>query len=136
MRSILSFILLMVSTGLLAQDQPKPEPIVYSSLLQPGELLSFSNKAIRFKEVVSDSRCPKEVTCVWEGEAKVLVELYENGNFLEEKIITISSGSIPLDFSAKDFLYNIQGLMLLPYPSAKQVDPDYSLELQIIQKII
>lgn len=136
MQFILSFFLFLFSAGLLAQDQPQPESVIYSSQLQPGELLTFSNKAIRFKEVVSDSRCPKEVTCVWAGEAKVLVELFENGNFLEEKIITVSRGGIPLNFSAKEILYSIQGLMLLPYPSTKKVDPDYSLEVKIIEKII
>ncbi|HSI70585.1 MAG TPA: hypothetical protein VK941_10150 [Gillisia sp.] len=136
MRIIFSLLFLLVSAGLMAQDQTKEEPIVYSSNLHPGELVAFSNNALRFKEVISDSRCPKEVTCVWEGEAKVLVELFENGNFLEEKIIIVSNGNIPLNFSAKGILYTIQGMNLSPYPSAKQADPDYNLRITIVQKMI
>ncbi len=40
---------------------------------------------IKFLNVTSDSRCPSDVICIWQGEAKVLVNIIENnqdhGNF-------------------------------------------------------
>jgi hypothetical protein len=72
MKIILALLLLLISPALMAQDD-KPKPITYSSLLQPGEFFSFGRNSLHFKEVISDSRCPKDVTCIWAGEAKILV---------------------------------------------------------------
>ncbi|MCF7865303.1 MAG: hypothetical protein K9M11_02250 [Candidatus Pacebacteria bacterium] len=41
-------------------------------------------------KVVSDSRCPSDVTCVWAGEAKIMVHLVKN-NVSED--VEITSGS-------------------------------------------
>jgi hypothetical protein len=134
--AIISFFLFSIS--LSAQDKKEaPEVTIYSSVLQQGELLSFANKALRFKEVISDSRCPKGVTCVWAGEAKVLVEVFENGKFLEEKIISVDSGNIPWNFTVKNITYSITGLNLYPYPTleTKKTRPEYSLQVQVSEKI-
>lgn len=134
MKIVFSFLLLLVTTILLAQDSPEPEPVVHSSHLQPGELISFGNKSIRFKEVISDSRCPKEVLCVWAGEAKILLEIFENDVLLEEKIMTVNAGNIPLNFSAEGMSYSLNRILLSPYPSMKEVEQNYSLEISITEK--
>ncbi len=35
---------------------------------------------IRFVEVSEDSRCPKDVTCVWEGRVSTVVEISTDGS--------------------------------------------------------
>lgn len=136
MKFFLPLLLLLISPGLMAQDDKEPETVTYTSLLQPGEFFSFGRNSIHFKEVVSDSRCPKDVTCVWAGEAKILVELYENGSLLKEKILTLSSSKIPLEFSVQGTNYSINKMVLYPYPTTKLVDPEYSLEIMILEEVI
>ena len=46
---------------------------------------------LQLKNVLDDSRCPKGVTCVWAGEAEIIVFVYENKKILEEKTIIIST---------------------------------------------
>ncbi len=138
MKIFLCFIFMTFSVSLSAQDKPEEEPQinVYDSALQQGGLLNFGNKAVRFKEVISDSRCPKNVTCVWPGEATVKVEIFENGKLLEEKVISVNESNISLDFSAENILYNITGISLSPYPtiSSKNEKPDYVLKMSVSEK--
>ena len=114
-----------------AQDQS--EKVSFESLLSPGEFFSFENKSIRFKEVVSDSRCPKDVTCIWAGEAKVLVEVLENGKQIEEKIISLKDAkNFTFSFSDSDLVYSLSALDLYPYPISthKIQDSEYCLKIQ------
>lgn len=49
--------------------------------LAPGEAvrLADADLTVRFVEVAADSRCPADVTCVWEGDAAVVVETAHGG---------------------------------------------------------
>lgn len=134
--------LLFFSCSMLAQE-PKDsvEVKMFSSNLQKGELLQFGDKSIKFLEVISDSRCPKEVTCVWAGEAKLLVGVFQNGKLIKEMVVSSSpsngSHNIPLNFSSEGIAYSISGLELYPYPttSAKIPEGEYSLKILVKEKI-
>ena len=43
-------------------------------------VISGENLEITFVEVLEDSRCPKDVVCVWEGRVRLTVEINENGS--------------------------------------------------------
>lgn len=105
--------------------------------MQQGELLNFGNRSLKFKDVISDSRCPINVTCIWAGEAKVLVELFENGRFLEEKVLLVNSQNSSLSFLSEAVEYSISGIDLMPYPTieSKNTKPDYSLKMWVSEKL-
>lgn len=129
---------LICSGSLSAQDQE--EYRIFNSVLRGGEQLEFGDKSIRFKAVISDSRCPKDVTCVWAGEAKVLIEIFEKGKLINEKLVVINpyfTDEIPLQFAAKDVIYSISAFRLFPYPSAasKKNPIDYTLEMQVSEHL-
>lgn len=127
---LLTFLFLTLNT--LAQE--KDEAQIFTAALQQGEQFVLGERSIKFKEVISDSRCPKDVTCIWAGEAKVLIEIFGNGNFIEEKIISVGSSSIPFNFSSQEGLqYSLHSLTLLPYPTTQSKNPDlnYTLSLKI-----
>ncbi|TRX00325.1 hypothetical protein [Flavobacterium gawalongense] len=42
------------------------------------------------KEVLSDSRCPEGVTCVWAGEVSVVVSVYKDSKLIEDNTIVFS----------------------------------------------
>ncbi len=134
---LLAFLCLSVSAFSQDKTEDVPQQNVYGAALQLGDLFNFGNKAVKFREVISDSRCPKDVTCVWAGEAKVLVEVFENGNFLGDKIIIINEGPSILNFSVENIVYSIVGMNLSPYPTAgcKKIKPEYTLQMQITEKL-
>lgn len=139
MKYLILFGFLIFSISLSAQD--KEATRMYSSVLQSGEQLSFGDKSIRFKEVVSDSRCPKDVTCVWAGEAKVLIEIFEKGKLTSEKVVVINPNIIdktPLQFSSGKGIYSLSAIGLFPYPctNSKQDKTNYRLELQVSENLL
>lgn len=134
MKYLLFNLLLVLSTGVFAQDT---QINMYSSSLNIGEMLEFGSRSLKFKEVISDSRCPKGVTCIWAGEAIISVEVYEDGICIEEKIISVASSNIPIKFSAKNIIYNIPGLNLTPLPSVNKITlpEEYRLELRVRETV-
>ena len=46
--------------------------------LKPGQSASVQDGAlrVRFESVINDSRCPRGVTCIWEGDAVVAVSTH------------------------------------------------------------
>jgi hypothetical protein len=55
--------------------------------ITPKKCIPKKGFYIRLKEVVEDSRCPQDVTCIWAGQAVVIVEVYENKKLIEEKTL-------------------------------------------------
>ncbi|HUG40865.1 MAG TPA: hypothetical protein VMM12_10280 [Longimicrobiales bacterium] len=56
--------------------------------LSPGQEATSSSLdlTIRFVDVATDSRCPIDVDCVWEGDAEVVIHLGEPG---EERLVSL-----------------------------------------------
>ena len=130
----LAFVMFLFFSSVINAQEPPVK--IYSSILQEGGLFTLDEVSIVFKEVISDSRCPKQVTCIWAGEAKVLLEIYENGKFLENRIISSAGENSIQQFSAAGILYNISGFQLLPYPEvhSKKIKPEYTLRLSLSEK--
>ncbi|MBT8393572.1 MAG: hypothetical protein KJN66_01865 [Bacteroidia bacterium] len=104
--------------------------------LNYGTSIAFDEVDIEFVDVLEDSRCPKNVNCVQAGRAVVLVNVYANGKFLEERKLEFhpsgfSNESLNTIFNAEGS--RITGLNLMPYPVALSKTPKeaYFLELAI-----
>ncbi len=135
MRYLLIFLILYNSLGLIEKSGQESPSLV----LKTGEQAMIGNLAIKFKEVISDSRCPKGVTCIWAGEAKVLVGVYEDNRLVGEEILTLTTaGSEISGFGDYFSAMNLQviGGNLQPYPviGQKTVMEDYCLRLQFKKK--
>ena len=76
MKNLLLLSFLFIAAIGFSQDKPieVPKILVKVSL---GETVQFQKASVQFLKVLEDSRCPSDVTCVWEGQAKVLVEVTE-----------------------------------------------------------
>nr|WP_314896599.1 hypothetical protein [uncultured Flavobacterium sp.] len=42
------------------------------------------------KAIISDSRCPEGVTCVWAGEASAVISVYKDSKLVEDQTIVFS----------------------------------------------
>lgn len=78
----------------------------------PGQHFELEEFSLEFLGVTSDSRCPKQVTCIWPGEAKILLGIRGNGKY-QEKEVVIAGGRVVLTI-IEDL--EIQVLQLSPYP--------------------
>lgn len=89
----------------------------------------------RLKSVFDDSRCPKNVTCVWAGEVSVEVEVYENNVLKESKTMTFTNKNKSENVAwFTNYLKEkeIKEVLVLPYPeNGKTLNPeDYYLKLE------
>ncbi len=95
--------------------------------LEIGRELLIGGSSVKFIGVKSDSRCPKGVTCIWPGEAKLVLGIHFDGRYFEkEVVIQGTGGEFPV---SEDF--RIQVYNLSPYPEAtKPIAPeDYRLSI-------
>ncbi len=134
----LIYILLLISPLLMVaqgKDEKVETPQIITKL-KVGKTIHFKTKSVRFLKVAQDSRCPSDVDCVWAGEAKIVIELYENDTLLEEKEISLEANTKTPTTAKKLFTAGektIYGYNLSPYPSnATSINPaDYCLELVV-----
>ncbi len=95
-------------------------------------MIAGENVAIKFVEVISDSRCPRGATCIWAGEASCLIEI-TNSESTYRKVLTQPglSGPFQTDFQEYEITFDLQ-----PYPQVGQEteNKDYHLQLEIGKK--
>ncbi|TYC09148.1 hypothetical protein ES677_13675 [Bizionia gelidisalsuginis] len=122
MKSLLFVIALLFSVTLFAQDSNDTTvkaPVIITKL-PIQKTATLKGVTIKFVSVVSDSRCPKNVNCIWAGEVVLLVDVQHGGNKAEAKTITIGFKRNPTghetDIIFKDESLTIQAMNVLPYP--------------------
>ncbi len=97
--------------------------------------MEYNTYHVVFKKLISDSRCPKDVMCNRAGEAKVLLSIYNEDVFIEDKEITIDASGYVMEvnnlaFTNEDF--KIYGINLKPYPITKDKITNENYELEIV----
>ena len=105
--------------------------------LSMGQTVSIQDEELKLKflEVISDSRCPKDVTCVWQGQASCLVEI----TYLESLYkVTLVQPGLPEEPSQIDFKEYVIKFNLTPYPEAgKEIKKnDYQLQLVVTRPLL
>ena len=137
MKKIILLILIIPFGSVLAQGYIKAKSPQIISKLKIGNIAEFDQKTVKFIKVTEDSRCPSDLTCIWEGEVAILIELYENNTLLDEKEIVFKSNNDAKNNTLKKiadleskavYLYGVS-----PYPSAETpvIASEYYLELLV-----
>lgn len=102
--------------------------------LAPGQAASIQGEQlrIRFLEVVTDSRCPTGVTCIWAGEVSSLVDVTFDDATFRRVLTQPGSGQGKADFENYEITFEVQ-----PYPEAgKQISKeDYRLSLEVDKRL-
>ena len=118
----------------IAVAQEEPDSHVFNTGLGIGQEFNFGKRQVKFKEVLSDSRCPREVTCIWAGNATVLLQIFSGEELVEEKQVVVpASGSSSLFIAGE---LSVEAIALLPYPdtSSDTSSRDYCLQLRLTQE--
>ena len=120
MKKKLFTFLVCLPTFLFAQDDLQEEAGGINTSLQVEESFNLGQAGVKFLKLISDSRCPKQVTCIWQGEAKVLLGISINGEYFEKEVVISGSGG-------KQFFDGLNMLFshLRPYPeTALKIAPE------------
>ena len=116
MKKSILLLILTFSLSPLAQNKN----LSYFKITQK-ECLPKKGYQLVLKEVISDSRCPEGVNCIWAGEIKLLMAIYQDKQFVGEQTITLSDKNfqenkkwftIYLASSKSD----IESIDVVPYP--------------------
>ncbi len=103
------------------KDSAVVEQVRINADLGVGQDFLVDKTKIKFLGVISDSRCPKQVTCIWPGEAKVLLGIELSGEYFEKEVV-LSGGGAELALSE---VLQMQMTGLTPYPeTAKGIAPE------------
>jgi hypothetical protein len=88
-----------------------------------------ANLLVTFVDVVEDSRCPVDVTCVWAGNLKVLVKLQEVGRTAQQ--VELNSTSDPRQVFFGDYRVDFMGAQPPKRSSQEIRKQDYILSLMV-----
>ena len=113
-----------VLAAVLAGCAPFPitAPANEEFTLRIGQSADVDNAALRitFIRVVSDSRCPSDVDCIWAGNGQIEIEIRTNGNTDTVRLNTYDGAR-----AASAGNYRIEFLALAPIPSSTDpIEPD------------
>lgn len=70
----------------------KKEEVTNDSSVETNKL--SEEYLFKIKEIISDSRCPEGVNCIWEGQIEMIVEVYNKNKLVEEKELIVNSKTI------------------------------------------
>ena len=100
----------------------EPEPNPFNVGLEFGKTFEHEELEIKFYDV-EDSRCPLDVTCVWEGNVTVMIHVSNQTHDI--------SGPIPIGFTITYITpYEITLKDIQPHPISTE-KPDYVVTLEI-----
>lgn len=113
MKNILLLLCLLIFPILLSAQERSERKISRMSIdLDAGHEFKLEKTSVKFLRVISDSRCPRKVTCIWAGEAKVLLGIRKNGEYFEKEVVV--SGSEVAFVLSEDLQMQVSHLW--PYP--------------------
>jgi hypothetical protein len=87
--------------------------------IKVGRTVTFRGESLRvkLKSVASDSRCPRNVECVWAGNAEVFVETSAKGVRGAKKVLRLNTNASPeRPAEGKYRRYTVKLVGLDPYP--------------------
>lgn len=128
-------VLFMIIGSLALAQSSKSQKVKYVTIKQK---VCPSQKGFQvvLKEVVSDSRCPVGVTCIWAGEVTAVVSLYKDSKMIEDctMIFSMRNEEENKQWFSKympEKKKNIKNISIFPYPKeGSKINPiDYYLKI-------
>lgn len=103
------------------ESEKLDEPFV----IKLNQTLSVDALDVEFLEV-HDSRCPSDVTCIWEGRASAMLRIY---NQTQYQTMTLTIGENATSYVGS---YEINLIDIFPYPiSTKDISEEYIATIKI-----
>ncbi len=117
--------LILIGTAVLSFAESNSTVSLNSFMIKLHQTISVDTLDVEFLEI-DDSRCPSDVTCVWEGRASVTLHIYNQTQYQTMILTTNTLTTYHVDS------YEITLLDVLPYPiSTKDMTEDYVAKISI-----
>lgn len=115
-RSVFVAVLLLTFSSIVAQREQRVIVLTQEFKLKIGESAEARREGLKveFDSVADDSRCPKGVTCVWAGNAKILLKVKKDSGQPEN--VELNTNINPKTFRYLE--YELRLKELKPYPEA------------------
>ena len=109
MKKFLAVLIFIFSLSVFAQSEIK---------ITPKKCLPKKGYHLKLVKVFDDSRCPTGTTCVWAGEVSVIVNVYKDKKFIEEKTIKFNAKNTSENSAWFSNYYSkkIKSIDVSPYP--------------------
>ena len=104
MKKIIGFFIVVMLFGCASKKEESTADLI----LQKNTL--SEEFSFKIKEIISDSRCPEDVNCVWAGEVELVLSIYKENVFYKNDSLTVNF---------KNFLTNKS--ILEKYTSSKTI---------------
>jgi hypothetical protein len=92
-------------------------------------LIAAENLEIRFEEVIEDSRCPRDVTCMWTGRVTCVIELMYAGS---SNRMALTEPGLTDEYSKERYEGYELTFHVTPYPEAGKKIPTDAYRLHLI----
>ena len=88
--------------------------------LAPGQTATVKDAQVRvtFERVSEDSRCPTDVTCIWEGDATVVLRIKETADEVTREVHTQGDAPRSRKAPAGDYVVTLVRLDPMPRSTA------------------
>ena len=130
-RSIFVGVLLLMYSSVVAQSERKVIGLTQEFKLKIGESAEAQREGLKveFDSVVDDSRCPTGVTCVWAGNAKILLKVKKD----DAQVANVELNTNINPKTSQYLGYEFRLKELRPYPEADRriKTSDYEVSLTV-----
>ncbi|OAB80136.1 hypothetical protein [Cochleicola gelatinilyticus] len=137
MKKTLFILAIICSTFVYGQKETPVEVPKIAMKVPFGESITINETTITFKKVLEDSRCPKEVNCIWAGRIKILVEVSKDGTTAETKEL-IFGQTRPGESESKQIATlngkTYVGMNVTPYPQEEGISDPSKYALLLVKK--
>lgn len=125
MKYLVIFLILIGTVGVSFALESKEIEFDEPFVIKLHQTLSIDNLDVEFSRI-EDSRCPSDVTCIWEGRASVTLRIYNQTQYQTIILTTNETPTFHVD------LYEITLIDVLPYPiSTKDISEEYIATIAI-----
>jgi hypothetical protein len=127
--------LVLLASCATSPTAPRAVSLADRFTLAPGQTAQIEGTGLRvtFESVSADSRCPVDVTCVWEGDAVVIVSVQATGSArLQHELHT--SGRYPTEADAGDYRVRLVEVAPVPRSGASPAPGDYRVTLLVSRR--
>lgn len=134
--SLLSLSLSLTAQNSAENDNTPKEKVQVPEIITKLNVLDqvvVDEYILIFKSVESDGRCPEKVTCVWPGEANVVIEIFDGTETSSETVAIPAMGFQKEIFTTSKHIVYLKNLT--PYPiTAEDKIKAYELLLKVHPK--
>jgi len=117
------------------EQKPEVELNIFSASLCLGDELNFGDRRIKFREIISDSRCPSNpiVTCIWAGQVRVKVDVYEKRKFVGSVEFSGTQSIDHLFSNSKELKISLVNVKPYPVNPGKIPAEDYMVSFRLTE---